>query len=588
MLDRPPHPLSPVKHTRTPSVLVCFDARLDTDKNVHWYACTARREGETWTRFQCAYGHDAESFWQWLWNRPLTQRRAWVVATNLARAADAIGLALETTETETAVDSALVSERCVVLELSRGPRKYTLLDLHNLWDSLPQGIDTPIDSPLPARQQCEQSARATYQLLTTLFNFVNEFDLGGIHPTVGAWSSNLWRHWYKGNPVIVHDCTDSIALERSAYFGGQVIVHREGVLDGPFYGIDVNMMYPYAMAMYQCPRRLIEYIPRADKALLESLTVSEGAIAEVLLNTGGMVYPYRRNKQSLTARGEFWTCLAWPELSFALAMGHVEQVSRCSVFQCTDMFSAWAERIWNTRNDISAKYGKGLASLVKRLAASLHGKFAQHGVDWADCEEPLLNPWSWWFAWDGDRFVRRRAIGWNVQQKMFDAENEPNDSFPAIAAWTTSAARMFMLGLREICGPENWVYQYSDSLVVSVEGRSRLEQSGMLQPDQLGKCKEDWVSQSVEIRGPGWLLCDDRRRTCGVAPDAEEIETDTYLTEREATLAGMIGQNGPKAYTLLRQVTHYPPAEIKGIRRADGWIDPPEIVDTLSRASNLP
>jgi hypothetical protein len=214
---------------------------------------------------------------------------------------------------------------------------------------------------------------------------------------------------------------------------------------------------------------------------------------------------------------------------------------------------------------------------VKRLAAALHGKLSQHAVDWVEVDKPCLSPWSWWSVSVTDsKLIRRRAIGWIVQEKRATSR-EPADAFPAIGAWTTSAARIHMLSLRSLCGDGNWVYQFSDTIVVTQQGLDRLLQAGAIDSAQLGLLKVDWTADKVEIRGPGWIMHDDRRRACGIPKDAQEVAPNKYETTTETSLAGMVSPGGIRHYSKIGKITHYPPSEIKGIRRRDGLIDPPHL-----------
>jgi len=576
-MEKQAHYLNYVLSQRAPSQVCTVHAVSAPDGACRWYAIFARREDGQWTRRHERSGNSAAEWWSWIWSIGSIGRRLWVFAPRWVQIMDALDVVDETTFGAGALGKRVVSEGCTMIELAKAGRSLTMIDAANWWDTLPDWLAVPKDAPLSTEERVEESCRRLWSLVTSTIDQAVAADLGVIQPTIGSWASNVWRHWHRGQRVIVHTDIDAAILERRAYMGGQCIVHKTGVLSGPWYGIDCNMMYPWAMSSCLQPYQLVAYNPHGDVRLLELMSPGQGAIAEVELSQMDWTYPYKSHGQLRAARGTFWTVLAWPELSYALSQGHVRTVRQVCIYSLADLFSVWANRLWSLRLTTRASGRVDFATLLKRLGAALHGKLGQLGAEWVEGLFPCIRPWAWWPVMMPDRTVRRRrAIGLAVEEK-WQADDEPNDSFPGIAAWTTSGARQRMSKLRARVGRDNWVYQFSDQLVVNAEGFARLTSLGEIDPDRLGAFKVEFESRQVEIRGPGWIMHDARRRAAGIGAGAKEVEPDIYTIECQQTMAGKFGPTGPKKYTEWVRKVHYPASKVVGELAADGFIDPPTL-----------
>ena len=574
MADRQPHYLSAVQGNRSPSQVAVVVAEGQQLVDCRWHARFGRKENGDWTRQAERRGNSPEEFWSWLWAQGQPGRRTWVFAPRWGRLADPLDLCEETTFGRGQPGKQVVSPGCCLIELNHKGRSLTLLDVRNWWDELPQWLDQAQDQELCTEDRLAAVCERLWSLVTRTIDLALEHDLGVIQPTLGAWASNVWRHWHSGQRLATHADIDALLLERRAYFGGQVIVHRRGLLPGPWIGVDCNMMYPWAMSSCLFPYSFVAYNPQADLRLLEMLPAHQAAIADVEVETSDWTYPVRWRRALVAARGTFQTSLAWPELSYALSQGHVKKVFAAAIYSVADLFGEWARRLWALRLQAIAAGQEDWAGLLKRLGVALHGKLSQVGAEWVEADFPCVKPWSWWPSMQPDGSIRRRrALGLTVQER-WQADEEPPDACPSIGAWTTSAARQRMNMLRQLVGRTNWVYQYSDQLIINEYGLERMRAAGEMCPETLGRFKEDFRASQVEIRGPGWIMHDSRRRAAGIGQAATEVEPDTYTIEGEQSLAGKIGRTGPKLYSAWKRRVHFPPRETIGDVADDGWIDP--------------
>jgi hypothetical protein len=166
-----------------------------------------------------------------------------------------------------------------------------------------------------------------------------------------------------------------------------------------------------------------------------------------------------------------------------------------------------------------------------------------------------------------------RSIGDTTYRKCKNDE-EPDDTFVAIAAWTTSAARVYMHELRAVAGERECYYQYTDSLFVTKKGYTRLCDAGYVDHNTIGKLKTYNEYATIEVRGPGWINYGDRLKACGIGENAIKTGHDTYLINHATSPNGIFGRNGKINYAELPIPTTYPPPETRGEVDAKGWVQP--------------
>lgn len=570
-----PHYLRPVKSVQAPSQIVSVDVRLHTSGLMAGYAIFSRRSGKSWEARKERAFTNAEEFWAWLQSVGKKDRCTWVMSSNWPRLCLPIGLDRATEEWGWTVGKSALSPGCFWIQLQGHAREIEIVDLANWWGSCPDDIEVDVDKIPDIYMASRLTAEAIHRLVTSVISYALANDLGCVQPTIGSWSMNLWRHWHSGKKVCVHADTATSKLERAAYYGGECRVNRVGQYKGEYYALDVNNLYPYIQGAYLMPYHLPEPQPAIMEGELEHLGNGIGAIARVRISSTSQTFPVRTQGRTIFALGDYWTTLAQPELSLAYRLGCVKEVAEYKIYYCTDLFSAWADRLWRLR--FASKQGghKTLAALLKMLGVSLHGRFGKRAVDWRECETAAPKPWQRWIEQDskGDWRVHR-AIGDNVTCK-WASDDEPFDSFPAVAAFATSAARVYMHELRAIAGERECWYQFTDSLIVTATGRERLLAAGMIDASALGKLKTDSVFSNVNIRGPAWILAGSELRASGIGKYSEVIGPDRYNVIHHTSPMGIVTSNGMASYAEIPVQTEYPPPELCGTADADGWVTPP-------------
>src|SRR5262249_25560767 len=123
-----------------------------------------------------------------------------------------------------------------------------------------------------------------------------------------------------------------------------------------------------------------------------------------------------------------------------------------------------------------------------------------------------------------------RSIGWQVQKQM-ERTVRPQ-SFYAIAAFVTAAARARMDGLRTIAGKDNVYYQGVDSLIVNSAGYQQLCTAGEVCDNTLGKLRLQYRSNYGMIRGISDYQIGDRVVLSSRAAQAEVTDNGDVMQHK--------------------------------------------------------
>jgi hypothetical protein len=316
---------------------------------------------------------------------------------------------------------------------------------------------------------------------------VGRLTWGATGAAVG-WSS--WLQSGAGRRVHVHDHARALKCERAAYFGGRLDCRIIGSVKGEIHHVDANSLYPWSAAHQDLPVRLIGPAPKSATGLSAAVRAGYLVVCRVVLRTGGVDYPFRREHRAQHGRGEFATCLATPELARALAAGAVSGIGEGYLYEPGRPLTAWVDRVYGARLAAREQPGDAAASILKSLLVGCIGRFGRWAYDWQPCDRypggPLL-PIGVWHHHTPQGPVTHRFLGRAVER--LGARREWAHSVPAIAAHVTSYARVYVDLMVEIAGAGNVLYQDTDALHLTAEGMRRLEAVGGFVGAGLGQLK---------------------------------------------------------------------------------------------------
>jgi hypothetical protein len=434
---------------------------------------------------------------------------------------------------------------------------------------------------------CLNDCRVIRHAVNEWLSFLDENDLGNFQKTAASQAFTAFRHRYLDTPILILSDPVVENAERDAYYGGRCQAFRIGEIDGPIYKLDVNSLYPSVMRDHVMPTKLLLRTVDVAPEKVAQLPDTVIPLAHVFIETDEPAYPVRRNGRLIFPTGRFWTTLIGEELRDALVHGRVKRVAWLHVYAAAPIFSRFVEDLYGLRLRFKKEGNEAFAYCAKLILNSLYGKFGQRGYRWTPCQNPAPVPDLQWYddcqgsgrrllhLWRGDRVWHRLDEG--------EAEN----SFPAIAAAVTSAARARMLRAIRKAGWENVLYTDTDSLFVTQAGYERLRDE--IDPDRLGFFKLEGVSERVTIYGPKDYVFSGEWKAKGIRKDAVAVDAQRWSQWHFRSAHALLNRGVHDAVEVVRVVKELR-REIKyGSVTGDGHVIPMNLDEdvNLSRESIL-
>lgn len=416
---------------------------------------------------------------------------------------------------------------------------------------------------------------------------------------LGSWCQTLAAQAYRGyltsyyrSPITVHSEPELLRLERLAYFGGRCecsfIGRAVNLLDdspragfhgyavpqrwcpGGIYRLDVNSAYSHVAALDTVPASRAHWYRNGCETgtlrgmrglrLLAAVTVSttlpvvpwsawrDRELTRVLQSAPPGPPPRPGEDDVYFPVGTFRTVLAGPELELLLESGDVLACHAVALYDRADLFSSFSSALWKERRAAKAEGRTRTLAALKLLPCVLIGRFAQQSRRWQDtAAEPTVAPWCQWDALDPESGlpVRWRALSWRVQRQ--EPAGETAESCPAIAAWVTSLARVYLWHLMQEAGRSDVLYCDTDSLWVTRDGLDRLTAAGRIAPDQLGGLKEEAHYLWAEFIGPKHYATAEGLTCAGLPAAATTTDGRHWRWLRAEGFAGALPDGRPPA-----------------------------------------
>ena len=152
------------------------------------------------------------------------------------------------------------------------------------------------------------------------------------------------------------------------------------------------------------------------------------------------------------------------------------------------------------------------------------------------------------------------------------SEGESFNSFPAIASYVTSYARLILSDAINKAGRDNCYYCDTDSLVVNRQGWEALVDE--VDQDRLGAWGLDTILGSMTLHGPKDYVFDDKIVLKGVRANAEWISSDTVEQDQFVGFRGLVRLGSLDAPLVKRITKKQRRIYTKGIPTAAGNVLP--------------
>jgi len=593
---RRPHSLPGNKSNESPQACIWFDTEtlpaVQSDGSEHHhlnygFACYRRRATKgRWTKPEWFRFTSIDQFWTWALGKTRNKRRVYFFAHNGAFDLPVLHAFTELPERGFEITRAICDAPPIDITWKSGTRTIRFVDTLNLWrmslETLGNSVGLsklkmPPEIASRARKDayCRRDVKVIMRACLAWFDFLVANDLGGFKGTLASQAFTSYRHRFMSDPIFIHNNIKALKMERAALHGGRTECFKLGAYTDEIYDIDVNSMYPSVMQCNPFPHKIQGVYTQPQRSEIDKWRLDRAMIVDCTIETDIADYPLVYEDKLIFPIGRFNTTLAGPEFLRAYDAGHVKRMHRIAIYKQAELFRSFVDFFYAER--LKAKERGDLVNTFnyKTVQNSLYGKFAQRGrhFDIIDTCDPNLVEIDQTLDADTNKLYTRRKFG-GIEQEWTD-EGEAFHSFPAIAAYVTSYARVILADAIGLAGRTNCYYCDTDSLKLNRQGWENV--CHLVDQNQLGAWSLDRILGSLELHGAKDYCADGELTVKGIRHNAEWISPDTVIQDQFVGFRGLIRHGSLDAPIVrkIRKKQHR--VYTKGKPDAAGYVQPLEL-----------
>ena len=443
-------------------------------------------------------------------------------------------------------------------------------------------------------EYCKNDTEIICLFIQKLLQFLEEYDLSRLKPTVSSLSMNIFRHKFyskKKNPIFIHGWNDTIEIERLSYRGGISDCFKIGKnIKEPLYKLDINSMYPYVMQINELPTKLLCYRDFNKlkenklkelfyKYIDQKLIIARCKIylpkeyAYILVKT-----KINNQSKSMFLYGTFITTLTTPELNFVIKYGKILEILNIAIYEKNIIFKEFVNFFYTKRMEYDKDGNKTFKLFCKIILNSLYGKFGQTQTSYNISDNKNYDFSSSYIidVLNDDKYLKM-----NLGNKSFEVLEEGKnsfDSFVAISSFVTAYARMYLIDMILQAKRKNVYYVDTDCLIVNQEGYDLL--MPLINPTELGKLKLEEISMDTTIYRPKYYVFNNKEKCKGIKKTAKRLfEDDSILRieqEQFTRFKSSLRKSEFEKQTVYKMIKEINKVYDKGVITKNGDIEPYE------------
>lgn len=559
MTNRIPHIVKTNKGTQQPNNIIWFDTETKhhtaiSGKQYHylwfgWAVHQRRYEGENWSPEDWFRFTTIEQFWDWVLDKTRDKTRLYIFSHNGGFDLPVVDAFLELPYRGYLLHSAIADSPPLVLTWKSGSRTIKFVDTLNFWRMPLAEIGKSIGkskiampTPSASRKKWDEYGKQDVEIIRCIvlswLTFLRANDLGGFAPTLASQAMNAYRHRFMPIPIYITDRTRALELDRESYLGGRTECFKMGEHKGKYFLLDVNSMYPSVMFTEEYPNKLLGTYNNVTRQELSRWFINKAVVARVIIETDEPVYPIVKDDRLVFPIGTFNATLAGPELEYAHKAGHIKEIGLTNVYEKGPLFREFVAYFYTKRIEARLAGDEVNSWLFKILINSFYGKWGQRGRRFeydSDCDPSEIDVWEDYDV-ETDTITRWRSFGGIVQK--FINEGESRESFPAIASYVTSFARLKLWQAINKAGRQNCYYCDTDSIVVNQTGLDNL--SDLIDEHSLGFWKVEKQLKRLLIHGPKDYEFDEVKKVKGIRKNAKWLTSNVAEQDYFVGLRGLM------------------------------------------------
>lgn len=435
---------------------------------------------------------------------------------------------------------------------------------------------------------CQRDVEITEKILLSYFDFIHKNDLGLFAPTIAGQAKNAFRHRFMHHEIFIHSEEKAIDLERESYHGGRTEAFFIGSINNAVHCLDFNSLYPSVMLGNKYPVELISYRLYNSVSSLKELMNEYLVIAECTIDIKEPCMAIKKDELFFPI-GRVNGVFCSPELEYLFSIDAIKSVGRVACYRGEEIFTDYVNFFYNDRLEAKARGDTASALMDKYFMNSLYGKFGQRtreNVEIGDWESDNCFVMRCHDR-ESDEYYTIKGIGGKYYECSTKLE-ESRDSFPAIASFCTSYARMKLWYAMVQAGLENVYYSDTDSLFVNDTGRDRL--ASLTDNDKLGLMKLEYSSPLgmhintlkdyvVYINDPKMGVTRKTIKIKGINKNARQISENEYVVTNFRKIPTSTHKNTLDCVMETESIKRLSREYKKGIIMPDGRVKPMKFED---------
>lgn len=318
-------------------------------------------------------------------------------------------------------------------------------------------------------RRCRTDVEILARAMVDLMAWWEAQHLGNWTITGNGCGWNAMRHRTPSRTVLVRTGDGGRDLERRGLYGGRRDATRWGeCAGGPFVTVDFEDAYPTIAAHLRLPAQRLAPFQSLD---LDDPVFGPGVLevmAEVEVEVTSPRYPLKAERAVWYPVGRFRTVLAHPEIMEARERGELRSVGPGFKYRVDGHLAGWARWVMDLHHGKIAGAPPVASLPAKRWGRSVIGRFAQRVGEPRHIGPAESLGWTSVAGWDVTSDTPGQLIDLCGERYWVTADQDSDDSFPAVLAWVESHCRVRLNRILDEVGEACWVSANTDGAVLDL------------------------------------------------------------------------------------------------------------------------
>lgn len=421
--------------------------------------------------------------------------------------------------------------------------------------------------------RCRRDVEILKTAMMAYLEWIEKADLGNWQMTGAGQSWAAFRHRFLTHKMTIHDDEEALHAERRAMWAGRCEAYWHGELRGQtVVEFDFTQSYVRIARDNPVPVKLLGPMPRGyDWRRIVDSTAS-ALLAEVEIETDTPVVPASKDGRILWPIGRFTTTLWDVEIAAAVEAGAKVTVVKGWLYRLQPALREWANWTIERLESGDSETPAWQKSILKHWSRALIGRMAM-----------TYNSWEQFGTVAQQRVARSRIVDidtgeeYDMMQVGYDVWTdagrvESPNSMPMVTGYIQAIARVRLWRVMQQLPPKTLLYVDTDSLLVTQQHRSIVEEVASSDIGEGLRLKRSW--DGFAIYGPRQIVTGPQVRVSGVPTGAQQSGRGTYQGVVWDSLPGALSRGHTDRVIIRDREWHVLGTDHRRYSVGIGWTQP--------------